>query len=290
MSEEIKEFHISNGLVEAVISNQAAEVRSFKSVKDQIEMVWQRNPEFWFNCNPTLFPFIGRLNQEDCFEYEGKQYTMTQHGFARRALFDVDYVKEDEVQVSLTDENDDIYHKYYPFHFRLSVNFKLDGYRLDIRHHLYNLETEKKLPFEIGFHPAFNVPMTQDKKFEDYWLIFEKEEQLVAGECEFGTSDRLRIIDGMDGPRQSFFFRNHQIKSDYVDLTDGEHTLRLGIKDYETIGVWRRNDVTPFISIEPQYPAALNDLPQENVLRKDRPNPMLKAGSEFETYYCFEIV
>ena len=132
--------------------------------------------------------------------------------------------------------------------------------------------------------------MTPDKKFEDYWLVFEKEERLVAGEHDFGTSDRLRIADGMEGRRQSYFFRDHQIRSAYVDLTDGQHTLRLGIKDYETIGVWRRNEITPFISIEPQYPAALDDLPQESVLRKDRTNPMLPAKGEFETYYYFEII
>lgn len=290
MNNNVQEILIRNEFVEAVISNQAAEVRSFKSVKDQVEMVWQRDPEFWFNCNPTLFPFIGRLNQDDCFEYDGKQYTMTQHGFARRALFDVDKVTDTEVQLSLTDGNDDIYNKFYPFHFRLVVNFSLEGCRLNIRHHIYNLETEKQLPFEIGFHPAFNVPMTPDRKFEDYNLVFEKEERFLAGERDLGSGKRLHLSDHMSGEKQSFFFRNHQIKSDYVDLTDGVHTLRLGIKDYSTIGVWRRNERTPFISVEPQYPMALYDLPQANVLRKERPNPMLDPGKEFDTWYWFEIV
>ena len=69
----IEEKRIENEYVTAVISQQAAEVISFKRKDNDIEMIWCRDPEYWFNCNPILFPYTGRL-PEDKYEFEGKTY------------------------------------------------------------------------------------------------------------------------------------------------------------------------------------------------------------------------
>lgn len=292
MSKQEIDITIKNEYVTAVVSTRAAEIRSFKSNADQIEMIWQRDPQFWTNCNPTLFPFVNRLNQENRIVFNDREYFMTQHGFARRALFNVEEVKEDEVTLFLTESDDDIFEEKFPFHFRLTVNFKLDGKKIVITHHVLNTETEKQLPFEIGFHPAFNVPMTEDRKYNDYQIIFEKEEDLKSTRKDYGVKKVIsfgQMLDDLVGTaEQSFFFHNSQIKSDYVDLTDGVHTIRVGIKGFKTLGFWRKNENTPFVCIEPQFP--VNDLPSDNTYHADRANMLLDAGRQFDCQHYYEII
>ncbi|MCR5066450.1 MAG: aldose 1-epimerase family protein, partial [Erysipelotrichaceae bacterium] len=85
MSEE-KTVKLENEFVEAVISSQAAEVISFKRKDNGIEMVWNRDPQYWTNCNPILFPYYSKL-KDGRYTIDGRTIELGQHGFARRAVF-----------------------------------------------------------------------------------------------------------------------------------------------------------------------------------------------------------
>ena len=90
----MKEVRIQNEYVEAVVSQQGAEVISFKRKDNGIETIWSRDPAYWTNCNPILFPYTGPL-KDGHYEYNGKTYELGQHGFARRAVFEFDDIQED---------------------------------------------------------------------------------------------------------------------------------------------------------------------------------------------------
>lgn len=218
----MKEVTIRNEHVSATISQQAAEVISFKRLDNDIETIWCRDPAFWFNCNPILFPYTGPLI-DGKYEYDGKTYELGQHGFARRAVFK--FEDHDETSATLSLKYDEETLKVYPFRFKITVNYRLEGHKLILSYKIDNLDLVN-MPFEIGFHPAFNCPLTSDKQYSDYRIEFEVPENL--------TTERHDIPDGISFPvdkylvRGSFFYKNNQIKSKWAQLTDGDHTIRVG--------------------------------------------------------------
>lgn len=44
--------------------------------------MWDAKPEYWKRTSPVLFPIVGSLNNGS-YTYRNKQYSMSQHGFAR---------------------------------------------------------------------------------------------------------------------------------------------------------------------------------------------------------------
>ena len=266
----------------AVISRQAAEVISFRRNDNNIETVWCRDPQYWYNCNPVLFPYTGPLI-DGKYEYEGKEYHLGQHGFARRAVFEIDEHDQTSVTLSLRQSGETL--AVYPFPFVLKVRYHLEGYRLILSYEVSN-PGEKKLPFDIGFHPAFNCPVTSDKKYEDYWIEFELDEDLHHPLKNIPDGHRFQIAEHLKSG--SFFYENGQIKSRYCDLTDGEHVIRVSKEGFETIGFWHKDENTPFMCIEPWSP--VSSLEKENFFRPDTAVNLLNPGEKFSCEYYIELV
>jgi len=281
----MQEITISNKFVKAVISEQAAEVISFMRLDNQIEAIWCGNPEFWFNRNPVLFPYTGPL-VDGKYTYHKHTYELGQHGFARRAKFTLEEHDESSAVLSLTYNEDTL--KVYPFKFRLEVRYSLDGYKLVLDYKVINLD-DVDLPFDIGFHPAFNCPLTPDKKYSDYRIQFAQKESLKADRW-----DNVVVPDGDSFPldkylvKNSFFYHNDQIKSPYAELTDGEHTIRVGKEGFDTIGFWKPREEAPFMCIEPWAPKS--NLRKCNFFRPDTFVNLLEPEDVFTCSYYFELV
>ncbi|MBO4219198.1 MAG: hypothetical protein J5887_06855 [Erysipelotrichaceae bacterium] len=282
MSEE-KTVKLENEYVEATVSEKAAEVISFKRKDNGIEMIWCRDPAYWYNCNPILFPYYSKL-KDGRYEIDGRTIEMGQHGFARRAWFRFTRVERERCELELSDDEDTW--ALYPFHFTLKVRYQLEGCRIVISYQIINRD-RRDLPFNIGFHPAFNCPFTPDRKYEDYRIEFEKCEDLRHPEKPHLTSgSSFSLCDTLvDG---SYFYENSQIKSNWCQLTDGVHTLRVGIEGYQILGFWKKSTDTPFICIEPWRPVC--DLRQARTFRDDVDNNLLPPNQQFECSYYFEIV
>ena len=266
---------IQNEKVTVTISTRAAEVISFVDKDTSIERVWCRDPKYWINCNPVLFPYTGLL-PEGKYTYQGKEYSLGSHGLARYADFIFEDVKEDEATLSLS-SNEELL-KVYPFHFKLTVNYKLDGKKLLIHYRLDNLEEEE---------PAFNCPMTEDSIFDDYYLEFAHEEDLHNPDFPDLNHGKTIMLKDVLYDKQ-LFYHNGQITSPYVDLTNGRHAIRVGIEGYDTLGFWRKNNDTPFVCIEPWYPR--NGLKKAPFFRGEELYNRLPGKESFKCEYYWEIV
>ena len=281
----MKEVTIQNEFVKAVISEQAAEVISFKRKDNDLETIWCRDPAYWANCNPILFPYTGPLINNK-YEYNGKTYELGQHGFARHAVFTITEEKEDSCTLVLEYSEETL--KVYPFKFLLAVTYDLEGYRLNLHYSVVNLDS-RKIPFDIGFHPAFNCPLTADKDYSDYRIEFEFEENL-KGE----RRDGIVVPDGDSFPLDkylvsgSFFYHDNQIKSNWAQLSDGDHIIRVGKEGFDTIGFWRKNEETPFMCIEPWTPHT--DYEKVSFFRPDGVSNLLPVNETFKCSYYFELV
>ena len=58
--------------------------------------------KFWGRTSPVLFPIVGNYVQKQSV-YEGKTYTLSQHGFARDMEFDLESQTEEEIWFVLKD-------------------------------------------------------------------------------------------------------------------------------------------------------------------------------------------
>ncbi|HAZ49255.1 MAG TPA: aldose epimerase, partial [Cyanobacteria bacterium UBA11371] len=108
---------------------------------------------------PILFPICGNL-PDNTYTYQGKQYTLKQHGFARDMPWEVvDQVTQDLVSLTLVLNSNDQTRAVYPFEFQLAFTYELLGNCLNIRQRYTNHSTEP-MPFSTGLHPYF---LTTDK-------------------------------------------------------------------------------------------------------------------------------
>ena len=111
---------ILNEFLNVTINSLGAEVESVKKLGK--EMLWEGNPDIWAGHSPILFPICGGL-KDDKFIFEGIEYNLPKHGFAKSMEWEVE-TTEKEKAVFLLKSNDETL-KAYPFEFELRAIFTL---------------------------------------------------------------------------------------------------------------------------------------------------------------------
>lgn len=162
------QFVLNNDKLQLVVDSLGAEMRSLKS-SDGVEYLWQGDPKYWSDRAPVLFPFIGRLTNNS-YKYRGKIYPMGIHGFATVSCFSVAEQGSDRIVLELTDSP--ATREQYPFAFVLRITYALQERSLKVTYCVENRDN-KTMPFGIGGHPGFHVPLVAGEKFEDYELKFD---------------------------------------------------------------------------------------------------------------------
>ena len=141
--------------------------------RDGREYLWQGDPAYWSDRAPTLFPFIGRQTR-DSYQYRGTVYPMGIHGFAAGQDFTCRVQEKDKLVLELTDNEQT--RNQYPFAFSLEIGFQLMGSQVQISYAVKN-SSRQVMPFGIGGHPGFRVPLDDGEDFTDYVVEF-------AGGCQ----------------------------------------------------------------------------------------------------------
>ena len=80
---------LENEALKVTINSFGAELASIWGKATDTEYLWNADAKFWKRTAPVLFPFVGSLKNKG-YHYEGKTYSMGQHGFARDMEFAVD--------------------------------------------------------------------------------------------------------------------------------------------------------------------------------------------------------
>ena len=135
-----------------------------------IEYLWQGDPQYWSDRAPMLFPFIGRLT-DNSYRFRGKTYRMGIHGFAAASEFSPLEQSREHLVLSLRSSAATL--EQYPFDFSLEISYALKGHTLEITYRVRNPGSET-MPFGIGGHPGFRVPLEAGARFEDYLLEFSQ--------------------------------------------------------------------------------------------------------------------
>ena len=268
-------YELKNECLSVKFSDIGAEIVSVKS-KDGYEYIWQGDEKYWTGQCPLMFPICGRLF-EGKYLYEGRQYEMGCHGFARRMDFSVKEIADDRIRFVLTDNCTT--RSQYPFSFILTVEYGLCGNRLTGNITVEN-GGEETLPFTVGLHPGFNLPLGQGD-FEDCYIEFSEpcspDKILLSDTCfvtgrreafKLERRKRLYLSHGLFDNDAIFLSR----VSDEVTLgsDSGNRNISFGFGGFPYMGLWHAPKTdAPYVCIEPwcglpSYDGIIDDLDKKS--------------------------
>ena len=263
-------YTIKNNYLEVEISDNGAEIKSIKYLnKDYLH---NSDPKFWGRSAPLLWPNIGTIKNGTA-TIDGVSYPMKKHGFLRDTMCQVESQSEDKITFVVTADENTL--KLYPYDFKIQITYELLEQTIHSNLKFTN-NSKTTMPFNLGLHPAFKVPLNEGEAFEDYKIIFD-----VPGTYEMptvvltdGTIDyekRIRTFTNLkelplnysDYDFDALVFED--ILSHQITLTnkDESHGVVFNFEDFPMLGIWTPNHIkSPFICLEPWIGCA--DAPQSN--------------------------
>lgn len=288
-------FTIKNELLTVEISSLGAELQSIKA-NDGCEYLYQGNPEFWSGRAPIMFPICGRFYGGK-YTYLGKEYEMGSHGFARHSEFSPSRSSDSAITLTLV-ENEET-KKSYPFSFRFDVTFSLSGSELFVDYKVTNTD-EKTLIFALGGHPAFNVPLDEGLKFEDYVVEFDTPCDAIKVElsptCFCTYEDKIYT----QGGTKTINLCHELFDNDAIFLYNvpkkvtlhsplGARAVVVKFDKMKYVGLWHATKKpAPYVCIEPWNSVPSKDGEVDNLLTK-REMIHLEKGCVHKTGFSIEI-
>lgn len=279
---------IKNSNLTAQINLLGAELCSLENNHSK-EYIWDGNPDFWGKHSPILFPIVGTL-KNNSYQYNGKEYHLSRHGFARDLVFELIDKKENSATFSI--QSSDNTRNRYPFDFELQIKYTLENSSLFIRYKVVNKSTSQ-MPFSIGAHPAFALP----GNFEDYSIEFEKEEPLLYNLLEndliSNKTKTLANVDNKVGLNYTLFENDALIfktlKSNYLTIIENEKPmLRMHYNDFPHLGIWTKTNA-PFLCVEPWFGYSDSVESTGDIMNKEGIQ-ILEPKSIFDAQFSIEIL
>ena len=280
---------LSNSILSISINSKGAELISIQNNQTKREYIWEGNPEYWGKHSPILFPIVGTL-KNNAYRFNGQNYTLPRHGFARDYEFKVISQESDKVIFSLQENAATL--AAYPFDFELQVGYTLIKNELVVRYLIRN-NNQMTMPFSIGGHPAFALK----NAFTDYSLRFEKEENLISYALENDLiSDKTAIVQLHQNAlplsyslfeKDALVFKNMASKQIQL-LENNVPILHFKYHDFPHFGLWTKVGA-PFICLEPWLGYADTIAANGNLMEKEGIT-LLEANSEKEISFSIEIV
>ena len=283
--------YISNDRLSVKISEKGAELQSIQS--KSVEYLWQADPAFWPKHSPVLFPFVGEL-KDGKYLFEGAEYKMPRHGFARDKVFRVTQTSNDSVTFTLTSNSESL--AIYPFKFVFDVEYRLEAACLLCTYVVEN-KGDKAMYFSVGGHPAFKVPIADNLQYSDYVLKFDNNDVLEKYVLHNGlTGDNTETISLHNKQLQlhpSLFYDDaivlKHLSSRQVELMTDKDSRSLAFKfdGFPFFGIWAAKDA-PFVCLEPWCGIADNINHDYQLIHKEGIN-VLGPGKSWKRTWSVEV-
>ncbi len=244
---------------EARAATRGGELTSFRA--DGREYIWQADPAYWANHNPTLFPIVGGL-KDGAVRMEGKTYRMGRHGFTRGSEFTLAETGDGYAVFTLSESPETL--SQYPYPFLLSIRHQLTekGFRTTFT---VRNTGDAPLPFCIGGHTAFRCPLEEGERFEDYRLVFEKKETadsllILPNGCldpvhtapDLRDTDTIALTRAPFDERDTLIYQGLQSKTVALRHKDTGRGVKMDFSQFPMLAFWTPpHKNAPFICIEP---------------------------------------
>jgi len=290
-------YQLKNSKLSISVDSQGAELKSMKDMATGTEYMWDADPAYWKRTAPVLFPLVGSLNKGR-YRYNGREYAMSQHGFARDMEFALVRQTKEELLFGL-EGTEETYAK-YPFRFRLEIGYRLNGNERTVTVSWKVINTDdKEMYFSIGGHPAFLCPLHAGETQTDCKILFDAKESLTSsviggggtlssGQKEYPLQDGYLNITEDLFDNDALIIENHQAHQVSLCGADGKPYLTVSF-DAPLFGVWspvKKN--APFICIEPWYGRCDREDFEGDLSEREWGN-QLAASEEFCAEYTIGI-
>ena len=279
----------------ATFSARGAELTSLIGTATGLEYLWSGDPTVWGRHAPVLFPLVGRL-PADSYSYQGRDYRLPQHGFARDQEFAV--LRQSATELVFRLHHDERTRAIFPFAFELTITYTLRGYQLGVRWDVRNPAPDQPLLFSIGAHPAVRCPLLPGEVFEDYYFEFDHpvtlERHLLRSGLLTGQTAPVPTT-GHELPLSYALFADDALVFKHYDFTrltlrsrKSAHFVRFRFDGFPYLGLWTKGPGANFVCVEPWHgvaspagePGELGD--KEGILT-------LAPGQVFSAEYSMEI-
>lgn len=280
---------IAKGGMTATIDAHGAQLVSL--TLDGTEYLWQADATWWGRHAPILFPIVGTLRADEASSTAGPCH-LGRHGIART----LDHELVSCTEGSLTYRLDASAQTFssYPYRFRLEMTYALEGDATLAQTFRVTNMGERDMPFCLGGHPAFNVPVVAGERFEDYELRFAR-----AWTCDSPAIDAgglldyahpVRVVDDASTlPLTHELFAHDALVLEGVP--DGTVTMagpsgrgvRIDSADFDHLGVWSAQPAAdgrpcPFVALEPWCGTATRT--DEDDVLEHKQNVIVAAAGE----------
>lgn len=282
-------FFLENSSFKIGILAMGAELRSVINKTSNKEYIWQADASVWNRSSPVLFPFVGKL-KNDRYEYDGKEYHLPQHGFARNFEFELIDKQANSLCFELKSNAETLAN--YPFQFSLQLKYELTENELSLSYRVENLDT-KDLYFSLGAHPAFVL----EDAIENYTLEFEKAESfqrhLLRAGLRTKETAEVPMIENKLALKGSYFEEDaivlKAMQSNEISIINKYHKkeLTLMAEGFPYYGIWSKAPY-PFLCLEPWHGIA-DSVASTGILEEKDGIKKLKSSEVFlsRITFCF---
>ena len=278
---------LENEIINARIALLGAELIELSTVLGE-NVLWEKDDAIWNRTAPNLFPIVGRL-LNDTYTWNGKEYAMRQHGFARDQQFTIIDQTASSVTLRLT-SNATTYLQ-FPFDFELDITYALQRNQLKITHCTRNL-TKEAMPYSVGGHPGFAIK----DKLTNYELqfsnAFQAERCLIEGNYYSGATKTMNIepvlpLDFSLFASDALVFKQPPFQSVTLSHATKGKLVTVHFESLDAIGFWTKENA-PFFCIEPWWGWA-DSLSHNGNLAKKEGMHWLNSGETEKLVYSLEI-
>lgn len=255
---------ISSNSLTASVDTMGAQLMSLR--KGESEYLWQGDANWWPRRAPILFPIVGVLKDSKAESAEGT-ISLARHGLARLNQFEV--VEQSASSVTLQLMSTEETRKSYPYDFELKLIFSVDGDTLTQTYEVNN-PANVVLPFTLGAHPAFNIPIpgVEAASLDQYHLLFTHSWTSYGpsitdeGLCDYTTPQKL-IVDSDTLPLSWELIdcektitledvpdRRITLAAN-VEASSEAHGIQMDFEGFDYLGIWSAAPGCPFVALEP---------------------------------------
>ena len=280
---------IKKGSFQATIDSKGAQLVSLKL--EGYEYLWQGDSRWWTGHAPILFPIVGMLREDAAISEQGP-VSLKRHGIARNYEHAVLSQGESSITFELCSNKEML--ESFPYPFRLRMTYALTDEGLIQTYEVANTG-DAPMPFVVGGHPAFNVPIPRTRgAWEDYKVVFVDQwtyatpwMDKVNGLIDYDNF--TPVVEESDywqlerAPFEHEAIVLEDVPGSTVTLTNdgGAHGVTVSFPDFKYLGIWSPSDA-PLLALEPWVGIA-TCLDEDDVFEHKRNMQVAKPG-ETRTY------
>ncbi|MBQ8720238.1 MAG: hypothetical protein IJY65_04325 [Clostridia bacterium] len=248
---------LKNSNLTVKIATHGAELSSALA-SDGFEFIRQKDDR-WANSSPILFPVCGRLKNNE-YRLGGKRYDLTPHGFILHSDFEV--LSEASDSVTLVFHSNEQSRRVYPFDLTVTVEYTLVGKTLKSSYTVKN-NSSAPMPFMIGLHPAFKLPLGEGIKTNEHKIDFGRKRLTYHPLCNgcfvSKKSEEWDIPDGVYTINEEAIYENDTLVFAnapskvrlYADGTTREVKMEYS-PEFSYFCIWKRADKDDkYLCLEP---------------------------------------